>query len=106
MKNVTISLYSINELSKEAKNKAIAEHKEFLIDTYSDDLYDVSFDMTRSKYAKQLTKADVIESIEINDCLFYSDGEMAHTINFCGQHPRAGVSVLMLRDVEYIIRKD
>lgn len=101
MQNITITLYSLNELNKEAKNKAIAEHKEFLIDTFSDDLYDASYNMTRSKYAKQLTKADIIENIEINDYFFFSNGKQAHVVQFCGQHPRAGERVFYFEDAEY-----
>ncbi len=48
MKKVTIDLLDISELDKDAKYRAIAEHKWFLINTYQDNDFDESFNMTRS----------------------------------------------------------
>lgn len=103
MKKVTIDLFSISELDKEAKRKAIEEHKAFLIESYQDGDYDESFNMTRSKYAKQLTKSEIIENIEINGYLYFSDGSMARTVKYCGKHERAGEHVFIFKNVEYNI---
>jgi uncharacterized membrane protein len=102
MKKVTIELYSINELNKEAKQKAINEHKSFLIDSYDDGMFDESFDMTRSKYAKQLLKDEIIGHIEINNYLFLKNGEMAHTLQYM-KNNKCEKHVFILKDVEYII---
>jgi hypothetical protein len=65
MKQVTISLYSFSELSKEAKERAILEHKKFLesIRTKDD--------------PPKFSRAYVIEDIEIHEYIFFADGELA-----------------------------
>ena len=100
---VVINLYRLDGLEEEAKRKAIEEHMGFLIDVYSDDDYDESFNMTRAKYAKSLTRRDVIESIEINDYMYFFNGEMANTIQYCGKHPRSGEHELTLNGESYLL---
>lgn len=104
MKLVTIELFSINELAKECKNKAIQDHKIFMLDTYDNDMFDESFNMTKSKYAKSLTKSEIIEDIEANEYLYFSNGELAPTIQYCGKHIRAGEHVFNFKDKEYLIK--
>jgi len=101
MQKVIIDLYSINELNKDAKNRAITEHKNFLVEVYSDSDYDVSFNMTRSKYAKQLTKEAITENIEINDYTYFQDGGIAQTCFYTGTHINAGKHILTLNGVDY-----
>lgn len=100
-KTVTITLLTIDELDTQAKNKALAEHKEFLIDTYNDDMYDESYSMTRSKYANSLTQGEVLESIEINEYLFFPNGEMASVTHFTGKHPRSGETECAIKGMTY-----
>ncbi len=101
--NIPIKLYQLAELESEAKEIAVAEHREFLVSVYSDDMYDESFEMTQWKYEKALTEDEVIESIDINDYLFYADGDMAHTVQFTGKHPRSGERILKHKGEEYSI---
>ena len=106
MKNtetVSINLYRLDGLEKEAKNKAIEEHRDFMVETYSDDMFDKVFNMTQSKYAKGLTKAEVEENIEINDYMYFFDGEMASTIQYCGKHPRSGEHEFTLHGESYLL---
>ena len=101
MQKVSINLYELSELNQEAKRRAIKEHKQFLIDMYQDNDYDESFNMTQSKYAKQLLKVDIIESIEINEYLFFSDGSMAQTCLYIGSHINAGKHIFTFKNVDY-----
>ena len=103
MKKIAINLYELRELSKEAQNRAIAAHKEFMIDTYSDGDFDESFNMTRSKYAKSLIKGDVIENIEANNYLYFANGELASVVEYCGGHPKAGKTEFALNGETYTI---
>ena len=96
MKEITIKLYDVTELSKESQSKVIEEHKSFLIDIYRDEDYDPCFNMTRSKYAKSLTKAEIIEDIQNNEYLFFADGTQAEVVTYCGKHPKAGVTEFKL----------
>ena len=57
MKNVTISLYSFSELSKEAKQKAIEDHSIFLNEV--------------DPKGRNYSKRETIEHIESNEYLFY-----------------------------------
>jgi len=104
MKRVTINLFEINELSKEKKDFAIDEHKEFLVSIYQDDDFDESFNMTRSKYSKSLRKMDIVESIEANDYLFFEDGSLAKTVQYVEKHPRAGEHMFEFMGSEYPIK--
>lgn len=102
--NIKLELFSINELEKDSKRKAIDSHRDFLIDTYSDEDFDSSFNMTRSKYKKSLTNSYVIEEIEANDYLYFKDGELADTIQYTGKHERSGEHVLTFNNEEYILK--
>lgn len=77
MKKVTINLFSVSELNKEAKIIAIDEHKEFLLSVFdSSDYEEIKY--TYSQYKRDLKQSDILESIEINNYLFYSDGYGSH----------------------------
>lgn len=101
--NIPIKLFSLAELSSEAREITLDEHREFLVSVYSDDMYDESLEMTQEIYENELTEIDVVESIDINDYLYYQSGEMAHTIRFTGKHPRSGERILKHQGEEYTI---
>ena len=101
--NIAVSIYKLDELSKDSKNIAITDHRNFLIDAYQDDDFDTSFNMTRSKYERQLRRVDVIETIEANEYYFYSNGELARVVQYCGAHPRAGETIFTHDNIEYKI---
>jgi len=103
MQTLSIELYSLEDLNKKIRNEVISKQKDFLIDIYSDDMFDKSFNMTRSEYARQLTKDEIIEDIDINNYLYFFDGSIASVITYTGKHERAGESVLTLHGKEYLL---
>lgn len=76
MLTISINLYSFGELSKESQTRAISEHADFL----------------RSIEGKDYADEDVVAVIEVNEYLFFNDGEMAHCTVYTGQHPKSGIT--------------
>lgn len=88
MKTIEIKLYSFSELDKEAQEKALIAHANFLISTpVSVKNEDGELE---DEYQDEYSREDVIESITVNDYLFYNDGEMASVTHYTGNHDRAG----------------
>lgn len=104
MKKVTIDLLSLSELSKSSKRKAVQSHKEFLLDVFNPDDYSDCGELTYSEYKKGLLLSEVIDNIEINEYLFFSNGELAPVTHYCGTHPQSGKTVLTLCKQEYTIK--
>ena len=88
MKTANINLYSFCELSDEAKERAIEEHRRFLLDDMRPEDFisgDPEFDTPEaleeaynSEYWYYYENDEpIIESIECNEYLFYSNGEFA-----------------------------
>jgi len=71
MKKVTISLYSFNELGEQSKEKAISQHTNFLNSVE---------DFEEGEYSYDYRREDVISHIELNEYLFFQDGELAPCI--------------------------
>ena len=88
MKTVSINLYSFNELSNEAKEKAIFEHADFL-QSIGQEVENEAGELV-TEYADEIDRAEVIDSIECNEYLFFADGDMAHCVTYTGKHPRTG----------------
>lgn len=107
MTTATINLYTFQELTENAKHRAIEEHRNFLLSVMQpDDFisgdpdYDTPEELEKSykaEYDYILFNNDaVIESIEINDYLFFYNGELANisqtatetTLDFYGQKIR------------------
>ena len=89
-----INLFNLNELSEDAKEKAIEEHRVFLLSVMNpkdfisgDPEYDTdekineAYDREYEYYS--VHDEPIIESIEINDYLFYSDGTLAPCVTYC-----------------------
>ncbi len=74
MKTVTINLYSFDELTEQAQEKAIQDHAEFLA----------------QEEEEEFSRDDVIDNIIINNYLFFEDGELAHITEYTGKHPKSG----------------
>ena len=74
MKTVSINLYKFEELNKEAQEKAIQEHADFLLET------------DREEFERE----DIIDNIIVNEYYFFEDGELAYTIKYTNNHPQAG----------------
>lgn len=89
MRQVLINLYSFSELSKEAKNKAIEDHSIFLNEV--------------DPQGRNYSKRETVESIEINEYLFFPNGELAHITEYTGKHPKAGKIEFHLEGITYDI---
>lgn len=102
MKTITIKLYEYDELNNKAKLKAFDDIEYFLRcnpEQYEDENGELKYD-DMDKWVSEDIKEYVEDSIRINDYLFFSDGEMAHTVKFCGNHERAGEQILKLGNEE------
>lgn len=86
--NVSINLFPFSELSEKAKQNAIFEHRQFMLsDMQPEDFitgcaeYDTPEELQKaydSEYEYILfNDVPVIESIEINEYLFFSNGDFA-----------------------------
>lgn len=93
-----IHLYTLDELSEEARDNAIEEHRRFLLDTMTpadfisgDPEYDTPAQLEEaynSEYDYYLTEDDpIIESIECNEYMFFEDGDIAPVVTYCNGHP-------------------
>ena len=89
---VKINLYQFDELSEEAKEKAIEEHRQFLLEaTYESD-YDFEGDYEARLEEIENSNEPVIECIRINEYWFFEDGELANCTTYCGKHPKSGIT--------------
>lgn len=88
MKKVTINLYSFDELTEKAKEKAIDDHRSFLLSVMcSDDFisgcpeYDTNEELQKAYEAEyeyySMNDEPIIESIQCNEYDFFSNGELA-----------------------------
>jgi hypothetical protein len=105
MYNVNLKLYSFNELSDEAKRFAIERHRDFLLNTTSEDDFEYPEDC--ASCIEDIEKNDeyVIDNIVVNDYIYYTDGEMARCITYTGKHPKAGTTEFTLHGEMYIIKR-
>lgn len=87
--NITIKLYSYEELNEVAQEIAFDEHYDFLC----------SVGDIRHFNKQEEVKEFIEESIKINEYLFFSDGSMANTTHYTGKHPKAGIMEFKFKDV-------
>lgn len=114
MKKVTINLYEFEELNEDAKQKAIQEHRNFLLsvmqpnDFISGDAeYDTPEQLQKvyiSEYENTESNDEpIIENIEANEYLFFADGELAPCVTYCGKHEKAGITELKIGNDIYTL---
>ena len=114
---ITIKLYSFSELSEKAKRKAIEDHREFeLSNMRPEDFitgtteYDTPEELQRAYEVQYdyyaMDDEPIIELIEANDYLFFENGELAHTVRYCGNHPLAGETHFIFNGTDYLIKKE
>ena len=114
---ITIKLYSLSELSEKAKRKAIEDHREFELSTMRPEdfitgiaEYDTPEELQKTyeaQYNYYATNDEpIIGIIKANDYLFFENGELAHTIRYCGNHPFAGETHFIFKGVDYVIKKE
>ena len=102
MRQATINLYSFNELSEQAKEKAIIDHSDFLESVLTD--YEDEFGDIKNSYIRP-TEDEAIESIEINEYIFFQNGELANCTHYVGGHPKAGITEFNFNGTIYDITK-
>lgn len=101
MKTVTINIYQFSELSETAQMLAIEEHREFL-NSQGQEHEDENGEMV-TDYDYENTDEDVINSIELNEYYFYSDGELASCVTYTGTHPKAGITELTFKNQTFTL---
>ena len=100
MIQTTIHLYQFHELSEKAQQKAIFEHREFLLSTmHPNDFisgcpeYDTPEQLQKAYNAEfeyyAMNDEPITDSITANEYYFFFDGTMAHTTHYT-RGPRAG----------------
>lgn len=71
MKELTVKVYELNELSEKAREKAIYEHYSFLKSTtYKNETTE------DIEYRENLTINDTIENILLNEYMFFENGDL------------------------------
>ena len=114
---ITIKLYSFSELNEKAKRKAIEAHREFELSIMTPDdfisgiaEYDTPKELQKTYKAQYdyylMNDEPIIEIIEANDYLFFENGELAHTVTYCGEHPLSGETHFIFKGTDYLIKKE
>lgn len=112
--NIEIMLYKLDELNEEARQRAIDEHRNFLLEIMRPEDFDCgdpcidtperSAAIYEAEYNHILNNDNpVIESIKINEYLFYSNGKMAHIVTYTGKHEKSGQTYYIFEGKEYRI---
>lgn len=111
---ISIKLYTFAELAEIAQQKAITEHRQFMLETMqpSDFISGCAEYDTPEQLADQYNSewnyiaendAPVIESIEANEYLFFVNGAMAH-IFYTFQNGKERITCLKLHGTDYTIK--
>ena len=90
---IMIKLYTLDELSEQARKKAIEEHRQFELSIMTpedfitgDPEYDTEEELQKSYDAEYdyylFNDEPIIENIEANGYYFYEDGEMANVTEY------------------------
>ncbi len=90
--NVAINLYQFDELSEEAKAKAIEEHRDFLLRVTCVESFDFPDDYVSTMIEIQEKDEPIIENIRINEYIYFSTGDLAHCTTYTGKHPKSGIT--------------
>ena len=93
METIKINLYKFDELSEEAKNKAI---EEALVSLNSEA---IEYENENGEIFYEYYDHDESEAeqfIDVNDFLFFKNGTLAHTVTYYGNHPKKGQSEFFL----------
>jgi len=83
--NIKLELFTYNELNKEAKEKAFNEHFDFLIGFASEEQKIVH--LTEKQQKKYIE-----ESININEYLFFNNGNLASCTTYTEEHPKKEIT--------------
>lgn len=111
---VEIEIFKFDELSDYVKSIVIQKQRCFLLYSMSVEDYknmteeqlngESPINCYLNEY-KNIEENDepVIESINASGYWFFKDGKYAGVVEFCGNHPRKGESILNFKGKEYII---
>lgn len=91
MKKATITLFEFKELNEDGKRRAIEEHQDFLNNELKE-FEDENGEM-QTEY-RDHSEEETIESIELNEYLFFHSGNLANCVTYTGKHPKAGITEL------------
>lgn len=80
--NIDINLYSFEELSQESKDKAVYEHRGFLLEITRPKDFETDEDFNQYMEDVEYDDCIVIDSIVLNDYLYFEDGELADYCTF------------------------
>lgn len=100
MKTIKINLYKFEELSKEAQDRAVVQHKMFLD---GQPIECENEDGTMGEEYHEYEEEEVIDSIEANEYYFFADGVLAHCTTYTGKHERSGETELHFHGKDYIL---
>jgi myosin-crossreactive antigen len=100
MKTVKINLYKFEELSEEAKEKAIIEHQDFL-DSQPIECENEAGELVDEWHSH--SEDETIESIEANEYIFFEDGSLTNCVTYTGKHPKAGKTEMTFKGRIYEI---
>jgi len=109
--NITLNLFKYEELSEESRQKAFDNQKQYLWE--NPQTYETENDKGEliEKYDNmdEWTQKEIIEYVEeiinINEYLFFEDGEQAPITRYVGKHNRAGEIDLRLFGKTYKINR-
>ena len=99
MHTLEIKIYSFSELTPEAQQKAIDQHRNFLeslpveIENESGELEEI--------YGLRYEESEIIENIEVNEYLFFFNGDLCSATTYTGKHPEAGKTEVIHKGVIY-----
>lgn len=100
MLEVKIHLYRLDELSETARERAISEHRDFMLSILQPDFIDgvpdwdnpEKVEMYHQEYEYiENNDEPVIESIEANDYFYYSNGGICSVCTYTGG-PKKGIT--------------
>ena len=114
MIEVKIKLYRLEELPETSRRRAIEDHRTFMLDTLTPDYIDgvtdwsdpEKMEMYRDEYQYIVNHDEpVTESIDINEYLFFYNGDLAHVTHYTGG-PFNGQIWAAIGGERYLIEED
>ena len=115
MIELSIKLYQLHELTEKARQKAISEHRGFILSTMAPEDFisgDPEHDTPEKLQEAQELEQDyylfndepIIESLEINEYLFYADGALCHCCHYTGG-PKKGTVEIIIHGETYTLQE-
>ena len=101
--NVEITLYNFEELDFFSKERALADHRQFMIETLSESDFDFPGDYDSSIAEIEINNEYVIENIQANEYWYFMDGDIAPTVKYTGKHAKKGITEFMFYGNTYQI---